>query len=571
MHATTPDFQTAECASVVVDGYNYIYNRHEIRIDTGNGHGTSIAGIIGALRNNESGIAGIAGGRRSLPLTDTLTPCSPSPISSVGVSLYGIAIAVTQSNFAYPFSRVCEAITMSSINDPTQLKTFGLNIMNHSWGITDNAQNRAVLLNEAIHFANRAKVTFVTSRGNKPLLGTSYPACFDDSWVLTVGGTGKNGDYWWENVDIGSSLGNVDIAAPAASDVIYTTNARQRDSRPYLPPFRPNFYYHNEGGTSMAAAHATGVGALLMSYLNRPEPSFANLAPEDVESIVEKTATILPRSTVEKTGFGRLNAGAALQFVNKSTRHLHHFSSETHPTTKTVMHTDSNVSIELEEDYLNYTNLNNQTIYNRIAKGNYKADVYRVEATVTHNLMMPDNVLYSWERHSSSNTLPPINLSTSRLMPHEKVSIETINNNTCRLSGYVYKLSDNQGRFIGWMPSDVSNGNLTNMHFHYSVLAEAATPITTATNELATDLAMNAFPNPINDVNTLEIKGEGIFDIDVKLYDALGRLVKNVFNGKKTQGNLQLETDMTNMAAGIYIYAITFQGIKRKYIKIVKL
>ncbi|MEY4937006.1 MAG: hypothetical protein RIS64_3365 [Bacteroidota bacterium] len=565
-----PDFMPDDC-STVVQGYDFVNGRAVVRADISDGHGTQIAGIIGAVRNNESGIAGIAGGRSGIPidLTGAIIPCPPPLLSdNNGVSLYAMAILEASNRFATPFDKVCNAIVMSSINNPNELKTFGLNIMNHSWGLNDS---RVTALSEAVHFANRAKVTLVASRGNEPNNNLSYPACFDDSWVLTVGGTGERGQYWTETNLTGGSYGNLDVSAPAAWQTIYTTNARQQ-IRNTVPPFIHNGYYRNVGGTSMAAPHVSGVAALLMSYLNRPEPSFVNLAPEDVEFILEKTATILNPGQPQpelKTGYGRLNAGAALQYVNKNTRRLHHFSSETNPSTKTVMLERRNVPVLLKEDYVNYTNLNNPASQNRVSQGNYNADIYRVEATVTHNLIAPDNRIDSWERHSSSNTLPLID--NGGLLPHEKVQIEQINNNTCRLSGYVYKLFNANGQFVGWMPSDISNNNLTNIHFHYSVLTEGtATPVTTRLVEPEKPYRLTVFPNPTNYLNTLEISGGELGTIEVKLYDVVGRCVKTIFSGKKTQERMRFETDMSEMATGMYIYAITLQGIKQQHIKFLK-
>ena len=82
---------------------------------------------------------------------------------------------------------------------------------------------------------------------------------------------------------------------------------------------------------------------------------------------------------------------------------------------------------------------------------------------------------------------------------------------------------------------------------------------------------VRAFPNPTNQTNMLEIEGEYTGELNIKLHDALGRVVKDVFRGKKTQEKMQVETDLMDLAAGIYIYSITFQGVKTQHVKIVKL
>jgi hypothetical protein len=68
----------------------------------------------------------------------------------------------------------------------------------------------------------------------------------------------------------------------------------------------------------------------------------------------------------------------------------------------------------------------------------------------------------------------------------------------------------------------------------------------------------------------LEISGGELGTIEVKLYDVVGRCVKTIFSGKKTQERMRFETDMSEMATGMYIYAITLQGIKQQHIKFLK-
>src|SRR5690554_3282603 len=92
-------------------------------------HGTSCAGIIGALRNNEKGIAGIAGGNMWN--------------GNTGVGLYGLRIFKRhQANdipFTPPYSPVqyvYDGMVMSSI-DSTLDYTYGLHISSNSWRIDD--------------------------------------------------------------------------------------------------------------------------------------------------------------------------------------------------------------------------------------------------------------------------------------------------------------------------------------------------------------------------------------------------------------------------------------------------
>jgi hypothetical protein len=365
-----PDFQWDDCTNVVKGGHDYFRRTSGVSPDWNDGHGTSIAGIIGAIRNNEKGIAGIAGGDH------LVRPCplpagTPGDRDRQGVSLYAMTIyppapLIPSVNSPTTFQHVCDAIIEGSIHD-----RFGLHIMNNSWRITygSSEQNRKIaLLSESVHFANRAKVIYVAARGNQGTTEASFPASFDDD-----------------------------------------------------------------------------------------------------------------------------------------------------------------------------------------------------------NLRAPDNIFSKWARHSSSNTLPPLGANGS-LLPHEKVKIEGINNNTCTLSGFVYQLFDASGQSKGWMPADISAGDLSNIHFHYSILAAGIeTSVTTGNTEsVGKDWKIYSFPNPTTSTNTIEIYGEGQTTIKVELYDVLGRKVKNVFQGTKDSQTLQIECDMTDMASGLYIYDITIGNITKRILKISK-
>src|ERR1043165_7985059 len=113
------------------------------------------------------------------------------------------------------------------------------------------------------------------------------PARFDDDWVLAVGGTGMNGSWWGTdpNDEFIAAYGpGIDIAAPANDLIITTTKLDTVNQSPWGS-------IGNENGTSSATAHASGVAALLLSYLNDSISAYKNLAPEDVEYILQRSAT----------------------------------------------------------------------------------------------------------------------------------------------------------------------------------------------------------------------------------------------------------------------------------------
>lgn len=134
-----------------------------------------------------------------------------------------------------PINYIADAIILSAIQDSTKDYGYGLHIMNHSWRF-DNSDslffndNNVTLIREATHFANRAKVTFIASRGNEGYNNQAYPAILDDDWVLCVGGTGTNGEFANDNPSLGrvnceftaSSGWEIDVAAPASDSIVTT-------------------------------------------------------------------------------------------------------------------------------------------------------------------------------------------------------------------------------------------------------------------------------------------------------------------------------------------------------------
>jgi subtilisin family serine protease len=159
--------------SKIIDGYDYSTNSHisSVSIPT-NSHGTSCAGIIGSIRNNNKGIAGIAGG--------------DIQNNNRGVLLYSFGIW----NSSYPIyvgdDNVMEAIVRGAMWNPSSPSHpgYGLHIQNHSWGgIVPYSYN----FSKAVQFSWMNSCVFVASRGNDGVSDFQYPACYRDLAVLNVG------------------------------------------------------------------------------------------------------------------------------------------------------------------------------------------------------------------------------------------------------------------------------------------------------------------------------------------------------------------------------------------------
>ncbi len=229
------------------------------------GHGTNIAGIIGADANNNIGYTGVDWNSR-------LMVCRV--IDENGLGMYSDWI---------------EAIYYAVDN--------GANVINMSI----SGSNFSVALKDAIDFAYDSGVVVVASMGNKNNNVTRYPAGYTST--IAVGATNPNDErsspFFWDTAS-GSNFGNhIDVVAPG--NYIYGLNYQSNSNY--------NTYW---GGTSQAAPLVAGLCALLLAQ-------DSTRTPADIRSIIRITAEDQVGKASEDNlgfdiyyGFGRINAYLAL-------------------------------------------------------------------------------------------------------------------------------------------------------------------------------------------------------------------------------------------------------------------
>ncbi len=249
-------------------------------------HGTWCAGIIGASKNNEIGIAGIA---------------PDCPLMSISHSL--IAYDNFQQDIADGFFEAW---------------TNGASVISNSWAIHSECPYIADAINEALTQGRGGLgCVVVFSSGNSGCSTTYYP---DNPGILTVGGIDRCGvrsgrldyvpnscDPWGIYAQQASVYGDgLDVVAPGTS---VPTTCR-------VPP-NGNYYHLNMWGTSAAAPHVAGVAALILSV----NP---NLTVQEVNYIIKSTAQKIGDYEYEQTegrpygdwheevGYGLVDAYAAL-------------------------------------------------------------------------------------------------------------------------------------------------------------------------------------------------------------------------------------------------------------------
>lgn len=228
---------------------DFVNNDNEAEDESSNSHGTHVAGIIGALINNRTGIAGVV----------------PNP-------QLVIIKALKEERSLIDAATLAEAITYA-IESQAKIILF-------PWGTHKNLLKNKIL-RSALKSAFKSDVLLIAAAGNHkaPVL---YPARYKR--VFCVAGSDKTDAFWitqtpdntgssnplepdynpWYGENYETARGKqVDIFAPAgdyeSADDIYSTI---KDGYGYL------------AGTSMASAFVAGVAGLALSvapYLNKYE------------------------------------------------------------------------------------------------------------------------------------------------------------------------------------------------------------------------------------------------------------------------------------------------------------
>ncbi|MDX2035318.1 MAG: S8 family serine peptidase [Isosphaeraceae bacterium] len=235
-------------------GWDFVTNDNDPMDD--NGHGTHVAGTIGAVGNNGVGVAGVA-------WTTTIMPLKFLDASGSG-----------------SLSAAVRAIDYAVQN--------GARVSNNSWGSSGTSST----LGSAIQRAQTAGHIFVAAAGNSNQdndVSASYPANYSRTYdnVVAVAAVDSN-----DNRAGFSSYGDqsVSLAAPGVSTLSTWPGNR----------------YASLSGTSMATPHVAGAIALLWDQ----NPS---LTYQEVIAKLESSVDVLPQLTGLVKTNGRLNVARMLQ------------------------------------------------------------------------------------------------------------------------------------------------------------------------------------------------------------------------------------------------------------------
>jgi len=232
----------------------------------GHGHGTHVAGTIGAAGSNGVGVAGVNWS-----------------IKLMALKAFGGSDGTD--------SDVTEAIAYA-----TWMATNGVKVRvtNNSYG----APSSATYVYDAVAAAGDAGMLFIAAAGNTGGsidAAPQYPASYALPHVIAVAATDRN-----DNRSSFSSYGAVSVDLGAPGSDIYST--------------LPGGGYGNKSGTSMACPHVVGAAALLWDlnpdwdYARVRDALFAGV--DQIASLTNKTVT-----------HGRLNVSEALRSLRPDITH----------------------------------------------------------------------------------------------------------------------------------------------------------------------------------------------------------------------------------------------------------
>lgn len=256
--AKQPDLRDNICRHNGEYGYDFVSNK--INPSDIHGHGSHVAGIIGATAKTKAGVSGVA----------------PN-ICLMAIRYYSDTASGSQ-NLANTIKAIDYAVA------------HGARVINYSGGGAEFSEGEM----KAIQRAEAKGVIFVAAAGNEyqdtDRSGNAYyPAAYGLSNIIAVAATNIN------NQILPSSnwgMKHVHVAAPGEN--IFST--------------LPNGKYGYLTGTSQATAFVSGLAALILS--ENPD-----LKPSQVRDIIMKSADKLDSLKGKVASGGRINAYAALRLT----------------------------------------------------------------------------------------------------------------------------------------------------------------------------------------------------------------------------------------------------------------
>jgi subtilisin family serine protease len=481
------------------------------------GHGTCVAGIVGANANNSIGYAGVD------------WKCKLMNLKVLNSSNSGL------------YSWFSDAIYYAVNN--------GAKVINMSLG----GSSVSTTLQNAVTYALDNGVTIVACMMNTNSSVIYYPAAYPG--VIAVGSTNPNdkrtAPFFW-STSSGSNYGN-HISVVAPGNYIYALN--------HLSNTNYNGYW---GGTSQAAPHVAGLASLLLSQNN-------SRTPAQIKAIIESSAEDTVGDPIEDVvgwdryyGYGRINAYKAL-LVNQ----------------KCYSTTNNQISIcQGDSIFLQGAYRLNAGIYTDTFSVSKNCDSISICSLIIGNQTVSsltesacNRLLWNNKTYSKSgiyfDTIPNMQGCDSIItLTLDIISLDS----TLRKSGDTI-FANQSGAAYQWLDCNKNFEQITGEGKQYFVLKKSGTYAARISKNICsiTSGCLNAiktnilnlekndfiqiFPNPTNGIFTVETSLNN--HVDYEIFDLTGKLILKGYLSENSN-----EIDISEKEMGIYLLKINGQSFK---------
>lgn len=460
-------------------------------------HGTHVAGIAAAYSNNSKGIA--------------------------GVDWYATLV----SKRMHPSSeeKYVPDIIRSAVND------WHCNILNNSWYLGPPSDPDPYFIPIRRAFADAYKLNRISTccTGNDSEEKVLYPSGYWQGIIAVGGVTAQGGPY-------GNYGPHLDIVAPCRT---WSTV--------------PNNGYAPHLGTSMSTAFASGVASLLYGYAQEHTDVWPGgiIYNDDIENIITLTATppTWENAEPEMSGQGLLNAHQALRWVRGTGHHFAHHQSPDYEINREV--------VDITEPYLIWF----FDTPNVLGNGPHLARRYEVWIQVQIPPYQDWVVKTVWGdgvptyRHGLSpcegpwrkvgdtwvmDTLYQYGMGWCELVPG------SLTGNTAIIRTFVYKVRRSliDPRYV-WAPCDTSQA-----YVGYTVVYAPPSdsyPSSSITKSQfsphsQSPVSLKLYSNPFNITATIQYQIAMKGNLNLAIYNATGRLVKNLVNTQECEPGVYTTT-----------------------------
>jgi len=245
-------------------GYNAL--AHTCDPMDSDGHGTHVAGILGAVGNNLIGITGVNWVASIMPIRIASTSALGTVSTSDAIDAIEFAIQVKN--------------LFASSTTPANVR-----VLSNSWG--GNPFSQALL--DEIQRANTNDMLFVAAAGNLSQntdLYPLYPAAYSAPNIISVAATNSS-----DGLASFSNYGPATVHLGAPGTTIYST--------------WPGGTYRTVNGTSMSTPHVSGAAALVLSA--------CNLNTANLKSTLLSAVDLVPALSGKTITGGRLDVNNAIR------------------------------------------------------------------------------------------------------------------------------------------------------------------------------------------------------------------------------------------------------------------